>query len=62
MASDTLSLSAFYHQFPKADLHYHLLGGVRLETMLLLPTSMVLICLSMKRNAITVPISTKAAW
>lgn len=34
MASDTLSLSAFYHQFPKADLHYHLLGGVRLETML----------------------------
>ncbi len=30
----SLTLNEFYHQFPKADLHYHLLGGVRLETML----------------------------
>ncbi|WP_413110307.1 adenosine deaminase family protein [Thaumasiovibrio sp. DFM-14] len=29
----TLSLQAFYQQFPKLDLHYHLLGGVRLTTM-----------------------------
>ena len=34
MLSDSLSLNSFFHQFPKADLHYHLLGGVRLETML----------------------------
>lgn len=29
----TLSLADFYRQIPKADLHYHLLGGVRLATM-----------------------------
>ena len=34
MSLDSLSLNSFFHQFPKADLHYHLLGGVRLETML----------------------------
>jgi len=31
---NSLTLSDFYHQFPKADIHYHLLGGVRLRTML----------------------------
>lgn len=31
-----ITLPDFYHRFPKADLHYHLLGGVRLETMLAL--------------------------
>ncbi len=34
MLSDSLSLNAFFHKFPKADLHYHLLGGVRMTTML----------------------------
>jgi len=34
--STSLTLNQFYDQFPKADLHYHLLGGVRLETMLFL--------------------------
>ena len=34
MLSDSLSLHSFLHQFPKADLHYHLLGGVRMDTML----------------------------
>ncbi|MGR5062931.1 adenosine deaminase family protein [Photobacterium sp. DNB22_13_2] len=34
MNSTPITLSEFYHRFPKADLHYHLLGGVRLETML----------------------------
>ncbi|MGF1701764.1 adenosine deaminase [Photobacterium makurazakiensis] len=34
MTSTPITLDQFYHQFPKADLHYHLLGGVRLETML----------------------------
>ncbi|OED40311.1 hypothetical protein ACH42_16845 [Endozoicomonas sp. (ex Bugula neritina AB1)] len=34
MLSDSLSINSFFYQFPKADLHYHLLGGVRLETML----------------------------
>ena len=34
MLSDSLSLNSFFYQFPKADLHYHLLGGVRMETML----------------------------
>lgn len=29
----SLSLENFYRQIPKADLHYHLLGGVRLQTM-----------------------------
>ena len=29
-----ISFHQFLSQFPKADLHYHLLGGVRLETML----------------------------
>ena len=29
----SLSLNDFYHQIPKADIHYHLLGGVRLQTM-----------------------------
>ena len=33
MNSTYISLDQFYDQFPKADLHYHLLGGVRLETM-----------------------------
>ncbi|MGP5070294.1 adenosine deaminase family protein [Psychrobacter faecalis] len=36
MSSSFITLNQFYHQFPKADLHYHLLGGVRLETMLAL--------------------------
>lgn len=36
MSSSSITLNQFYHQFPKADLHYHLLGGVRLETMLAL--------------------------
>lgn len=27
-----LSFAEFLHRFPKVDLHYHLLGGVRLET------------------------------
>ncbi|MEI6896634.1 MAG: adenosine deaminase [Psychromonas sp.] len=31
-----ISFHHFLSQFPKADLHYHLLGGVRLETMLAL--------------------------
>ncbi|MDD1782579.1 adenosine deaminase [Enterovibrio sp. ZSDZ35] len=34
MTTDSLSLDQFFHSFPKADLHYHLLGGVRLSTML----------------------------
>ena len=34
MPQDSLSLNSFFHAFPKADLHYHLLGGIRLETML----------------------------
>ena len=34
MSLDSLSLNSFFHLFPKADLHYHLLGGVRLQTML----------------------------
>lgn len=34
VTSSSITLKQFYHQFPKADLHYHLLGGVRLETML----------------------------
>lgn len=34
MNSTSITLTQFYHQFPKADLHYHLLGGVRLETMI----------------------------
>jgi adenosine deaminase len=34
--STSITLNQFYHRFPKADLHYHLLGGVRLETMLFL--------------------------
>ena len=34
MKPTSITLSEFYHRFPKADLHYHLLGGVRLETML----------------------------
>jgi len=29
----SLSLDDFYRQIPKADIHYHLLGGVRLNTM-----------------------------
>ncbi len=29
----SLSFVEFLHRFPKVDLHYHLLGGVRLETM-----------------------------
>lgn len=28
-----LSFTEFLHRFPKVDLHYHLLGGVRLDTM-----------------------------
>jgi adenosine deaminase len=36
MNSTPITLHQFYHLFPKADLHYHLLGGVRLETMLFL--------------------------
>lgn len=36
MQQESLTLSDFYQQFPKADLHYHLLGGVRLNTMLAL--------------------------
>ena len=36
MNSTPITLNQFYEQFPKADLHYHLLGGVRLETMLFL--------------------------
>jgi adenosine deaminase len=32
--STSLTLNQFYNLLPKADLHYHLLGGVRLETML----------------------------
>ncbi|WED25231.1 adenosine deaminase [Vibrio sp. DW001] len=36
MNSTSITLHQFYHLFPKADLHYHLLGGVRLETMLFL--------------------------
>jgi adenosine deaminase len=34
VSSSSITLKQFYHLFPKADLHYHLLGGVRLETML----------------------------
>lgn len=34
MKTSSLTLDQFYHQFPKAELHYHLLGGVRLTTML----------------------------
>jgi adenosine deaminase len=34
--STPITLNQFYDQFPKADLHYHLLGGVRLETMIFL--------------------------
>ncbi|WEM45566.1 adenosine deaminase (plasmid) [Photobacterium sp. DA100] len=34
MKTAPITLTEFYHRFPKADLHYHLLGGVRLETML----------------------------
>ena len=34
MSLHSITLDQFYHQFPKIDLHYHLLGGVRLETML----------------------------
>ena len=30
----SLTLSQFLKEIPKAELHYHLLGGVRLETML----------------------------
>lgn len=30
---DSISLNDFYHQLPKAELHYHLLGGIRLQTM-----------------------------
>ena len=33
---NSLTLAEFYQRFPKADLHYHLLGGVRLDTMLYL--------------------------
>lgn len=32
-AMESLSLDDFYQQIPKADIHYHLLGGVRLQTM-----------------------------
>ncbi|QUJ68620.1 adenosine deaminase [Photobacterium sp. GJ3] len=33
-AVSSLSLTEFIRRLPKADIHYHLLGGVRLETML----------------------------
>ncbi|PSW19923.1 adenosine deaminase [Photobacterium sanctipauli] len=36
MSATSITLNQFYHKFPKADIHYHLLGGVRLETMLAL--------------------------
>ncbi len=34
MKPDSLSLADFYRLIPKVELHYHLLGGVRLATML----------------------------
>ena len=30
---NTISLNQFYKEIPKLDLHYHLLGGVKLSTM-----------------------------
>lgn len=36
MNSKSITLQQFYNKLPKADLHYHLLGGVRLNTMLFL--------------------------
>ncbi|UJF18872.1 adenosine deaminase [Vibrio sp. SS-MA-C1-2] len=34
MDKKSLTMDEFFHQIPKVDLHYHLLGGVRMETML----------------------------
>ncbi|MDN5971338.1 MAG: adenosine deaminase, partial [Enterobacterales bacterium] len=34
--TQTITLPEFFATFPKVDLHYHLLGGVRLTTMLAL--------------------------
>ena len=33
-STQTITLTEFFTTFPKVDLHYHLLGGVRLATML----------------------------
>ncbi|MGL4860094.1 MAG: adenosine deaminase family protein [Enterobacteriaceae bacterium] len=34
--TQSITLTQFLHKFPKVDIHYHLLGGVRLGTMLAL--------------------------
>lgn len=60
--TQTITLPEFFATFPKVDLHYHLLGGVRLTTMLALAEKYGCRSPNPKPKVIIAVFSMKPAW